>query len=436
MMKNYLCIPSAIYDQLDTQRIKLLSSDFDNQLKKYFGSICTEVVRKNKIDAIEVYVMGKPKYSGFENEIKEEIITLIKAADVSAGHVEVHIKMNYSAFNPNFNPSNDDKVIGKDIATDNKTAKEKKHDVPSEYDYEKLSYNYQAEEPRYSFEQVILPATTREQIEHAIGILEVEKKVFDDWGLRSIIPEATSALSFYGPPGTGKSMSAEAVAHKLGKKILKATYADIESKYHGEGPKMVKAIFKAAEREDAVLFLDESDSLLSKRLTNVSDGSAQAINSMRSQLLISLEHFSGIVIFATNLVVNYDKAFLSRLINVEFTFPTKDEREKIWWNHLKSEHIRIPLAEDVDIQAIATEFELCGREIKNAVKNACVSTALAKRELVCQNDLMNAAKQILDERERVYAAKDQTSIKSANISESVQKDIKEVMQKKISQGQI
>ena len=199
---------------------------------------------------------------------------------------------------------------------------------------------------------------------------------------------------------------------------------------------MVKAIFKAAEREDAVLFLDESDSLLSKRLTNVSDGSAQAINSMRSQLLISLEHFSGIVIFATNLVVNYDKAFLSRLINVEFTFPTKDEREKIWWNHLKSEHIRIPLAEDVDIQAIATEFELCGREIKNAVKNACVSTALAKRELVCQNDLMNAAKQILDERERVYAAKDQTSIKSANISESVQKDIKEVMQKKISQGQI
>ena len=173
-MKNYLCIPSAIYDQLDTQRIKLLSSDFDNQLKKYFGSICTEVVRKNKIDAIEVYVMGKPKYSGFENEIKEEIITLIKAADVSAGHVEVHIKMNYSAFNPNFNPSNDDKVIGKDIATDNKTAKEKKHDVPSEYDYEKLSYNYQAEEPRYSFEQVILPATTREQIEHAIGILEVE----------------------------------------------------------------------------------------------------------------------------------------------------------------------------------------------------------------------------------------------------------------------
>lgn len=90
--------------------------------------------------------------------------------------------------------------------------------------------------------------------------------MFDEWGLRSIIPNASSAISFYGPPGTGKSMAAEAIAENLGKKILRATYADIESKFHGEGPKMVKAIFRAAERDDAILFLDESDSLLSKRL--------------------------------------------------------------------------------------------------------------------------------------------------------------------------
>ena len=44
-------------------------------------------------------------------------------------------------------------------------------------------------------------------------------------------------------------MAAEAVAQKLGKKILKVSYADVESKYHGEGPKMVKAIFLAAEKK-------------------------------------------------------------------------------------------------------------------------------------------------------------------------------------------
>lgn len=151
--------------------------------------------------------------------------------------------------------------------------------------------------------------------------LQVASKVFDEWGLRAIIPTASAALSFYALPGTGKSMAAETLATRLGMKILMATYADIGSKFHGEGPKMVKAIFMAAEREDAVLFLDESGSLLSKRLTNVSDGSSQAINSMRSQFLMSLERFKGVVIFATNLVVNYDKAFLLRLVNVEFTSP-------------------------------------------------------------------------------------------------------------------
>ncbi len=434
-MKNYLCIPSDIYDLSDMRQINMLSTNIDNRLKKYFGIISTDVVRKNGIDAIEVYIMGKPRYSGFENEIKAEVFDSIKSADLKCEHIEVHIKMNYAAFNPNFMPTDDKKTDEDKAEAAKKADSGKRRETSDEYDYEKLSYNYRAEEPRFSFEQVILPESTRKQIEQAIGILEVEHKVFDEWGLRSIIPEATSALSFFGPPGTGKSMSAEAVAQRLGKKILKATYADIESKYHGEGPKMVKAIFKAAEREDAVLFLDESDSLLSKRLTNVSDGSAQAINSMRSQLLISLEHFSGIVIFATNLVVNYDKAFLSRLINVEFTFPTKEERVKIWWNHLKTEHIHIPLAYDVNIEEIASEFELCGREIKNAVKNACISAALSKKDIVSHCDLMTAARQILEEREKVYAAKDQTNIKSPNMSEAAKKDIKEVLQKKIDKTQ-
>ena len=275
-----------------------------------------------------------------------------------------------------------------------------------------------------------------EQIEEAIGILEVEAKVFDEWGLRAIIPEATSALSFYGPPGTGKTMAAEAIANKLGKKILRATYADVESKFHGEGPKMVKAIFRAAERDDAVLFLDESDSLLSKRLTNVSDGSAQAINSMRSQLLISLESFKGIVIFATNLVVNYDKAFLSRLINVEFINPTSVERKKIWWNHLKTDRVHVPLADDVDIDYLAENFELCGREIKNAVKNACVSAALRKKDIVCQQDFIDASMKLVEERTRVNMAKDQTKIGADPVSDERKILLKEALQKKIDSKKI
>ena len=267
-----------------------------------------------------------------------------------------------------------------------------------EFDYDKLSKQYEAINPRFTFEQIVLPVSTKDKIVESIGIFNAERIVFDVWGLRSIIPVASSILSFYGPPGTGKTMAAEAIANKLGKKILSVTYADIESKYHGEGPKMVKAVFKAAEDQDAVLFIDESDSLLSKRLTSVTDGSAQAINSMRSQLLISLEQYKGIVIFATNLVVNYDKAFLSRMINIEFTLPTVLEREQIWWNHLKSDKIHIPLYSDVDVKYYADNYEFCGREIRNAVKNACVSAVLDNRYEVCHTDFIKACERIKSER--------------------------------------
>ena len=313
---------------------------------------------------------------------------------------------------------------------------ERKDDSRLDLDYSNRAKAFIPVEPSYSFDRVILPEDVLEKIESAVNILRYEKKVFDEWGLYEIQPKPSSALSFFGPSGTGKTMAAEAIAQKLGKKILKVSYADVESKYHGEGPKMVKAIFRAAERDNAVLFLDESDSLLSKRLTNVSDGSAQAINSMRSQLLISLESFKGIVIFATNLVINYDKAFLSRLINIEFTNPTAVERKKIWWNHLKTDKIHVPLAIDVNIDYLAETYELCGREIKNVVKNACVSAALRKQEIVTQQDFDTACVKAVDERIRVNSAKDQTKTGGISVSEEKRAGLKDAIQKKIDTGTV
>ena len=271
-----------------------------------------------------------------------------------------------------------------------------------EYDYRKRSKTYVPEEPSYSFDRVILPDGVIQKIEESINILVHEKKVFDEWGLRAIQPNPSSALSFFGPSGTGKTMAAEAVAHKLGKKILKVSYADIESKYHGEGPKMVKAIFLAAENNDAVLFIDEADSLLSKRLTNVTQGSEQAINSMRSQLLICLEQFHGIVIFATNLVVNYDKAFLTRLISIEFKMPDEEQRKKIWDVHLypvNGNGLNIPLASDVDTLELSKKFAFSGREIRKAVISACVKVSMENRDKVSQKDLILSSETIIAEEE-------------------------------------
>jgi len=283
-----------------------------------------------------------------------------------------------------------------------------------EYDYKEKSKQFIPKEPLYSFNRIILPQDVIGKIERAIAVLECENKVFNEWGLYEIQPHPSTSLSFFGPSGTGKTMAAEAVAQKLGKKILKVSYADVESKYHGEGPKMVKAIFLAAQNADAVLFFDEADSLLSKRLTNVSQGSEQAINSMRSQLLICLEEYQGIVIFATNLVINYDKAFLTRLISVEFPVPDEPTRRKIWDVHIrpvedgKKHRLNIPLSEDVDTKLLAEKYDFVGREIRNAVVSACVNAVMSGKYIVTQNDFINASDNIVKERESLKKAKDHT----------------------------
>ena len=400
-MRVYICAPEGSVTQ-DT------STALHSVLTKFYGKFPPSDIEffTSSDDKITVYVMEKAPRITDDSQIIRSITQILGDT--------VSVKLNYQHINPDFRPDSAPKLQTQSQPKDSTKLEE--------FDYKKLSLNYHAETPHYSFEQIILPEDTRNKILEAVATIQVEPKVFDQWGLRTIIPYAASAMSFYGPPGTGKTMAAEAVAHMLGKKIIRAAYADIESKYHGEGSKMVKAIFLAAEREDAVLFLDESDSLLSKRLTDVRSGSEQAINSMRSQLLMCLEQFRGIVIFATNLVVNYDRAFLSRLISIEFPVPDKTARKSIWDKHLRGEGMNIPLSGDVDTDELAEKYDFCGREIKNAVKDACVTAAMHKRDSVTQSDLLRACEKVKTESENLAKADDHT-----------QSTLKAILQKKVDE---
>lgn len=264
-----------------------------------------------------------------------------------------------------------------------------------------------SKEPEYSFDRVIISQRTRNRIMEALNLINYKGKVFDEWGLREIEPHPSSALNFYGQSGVGKSMAAEAIADMLGKKILRVTYADIESKYQGEGSKNVDAAFEAAERDNAVLFIDEADSLLSKRLSEVTSGADQSVNALRSQILTNLDKFEGIVIFATNLVSSYDNAFLTRLISVEFENPDIETRKKIWVVHLRpagESEMNIPLADDVNISELAEKFEFCGREIKRAVISACINSVSGNHAFVTQRMLINACETIVSEGQNLSKA--------------------------------
>jgi ATP-dependent 26S proteasome regulatory subunit len=86
---------------------------------------------------------------------------------------------------------------------------------------------------------------------------------------------------------------------------------------------------------DSVLFFDEADAILSRRIANVSHAADYGINTAKSTLLTLLDSFSTVTIFATNLFENYDSAFLRRILfHISFPMPGVDQRTKLWELHL------------------------------------------------------------------------------------------------------
>ncbi|WP_051865910.1 ATP-binding protein [Streptomyces griseus] len=255
---------------------------------------------------------------------------------------------------------------------------------------ERASY-FTAVPPRYSFDFLVLPDEVMDDLLLAVESVTLRPLLFDTWNLRSIEPNPSAAINLHGDPGTGKTLAAHAIADRLGKPILHTKYSQLESKYHGEGPKNLDALFHAARAQDAVLFVDEADALMSQRFESTSQGSEHAVNAMRSELVMSLDGFDGIVVFATNLVTGYDRAFDSRVRHIRFPAPDRAARRMIWRNHLPAE---LPLGLDVDVEELADLDELSGREIRRAVIDAATDAARTGHGQVTRAHLLAAVDRI------------------------------------------
>src|ERR1700761_582831 len=113
--------------------------------------------------------------------------------------------------------------------------------VPSATELVKSSFT--PLEPLYDFGQLVLPEKTMNKLLDVAFFVESSRLVFDEWNLRSIEPRPSMAVNFRGPPGTGKTMAAHALASHLKRKILLCRLSDLESKFHGEGPKNLVELF-------------------------------------------------------------------------------------------------------------------------------------------------------------------------------------------------
>jgi len=231
--------------------------------------------------------------------------------------------------------------------------------------------------PSWLFSQIIINDQISRDLERAIALYEKNVLIFETWGLKSIKPRASVLINLSGPPGTGKTMIAHAIADRLNKRIIELSYALIESKYVGEGPKNIRRVFNLAQDTDALIFFDEADSLLGKRIKNVSDGADQAINSMRSQMIIEMDRFQGVAVFATNLLENYDHSFQKRLITISIPVPDELTRIRMFRSFLPLQLPGIDQISDVNIIEYSKLAEgLSGRDIRDAIVLAATDMAI------------------------------------------------------------
>ncbi len=237
---------------------------------------------------------------------------------------------------------------------------------------------------RYTLNDVVLSPAIRQQLNEALAKINYFQTIYIDWGFAAVDPAGKGVvLNFFGPPGTGKTLTAEALAGSLGKPLMFMSIADLESKFMGDTSKNIAQVFKTAASEGAVLFFDEADTLLGKRLSSVTQGIDNEVNAMRSTLLIELEKHEGVVIFATNFAKNYDSAFVSRISqHIQFELPGALERHAIWSRMLVA---GIPLAQDREaLLATLTELSegFSGREIRSCLRLALPKPLLEPGEPV------------------------------------------------------
>jgi transitional endoplasmic reticulum ATPase len=139
---------------------------------------------------------------------------------------------------------------------------------------------------------------------------------------------------FYGAPGTGKTAFAKYIAKQLGLVLLIKRASDLIDKYVGESEKNIAKMFAEAQKQGAILLLDEADSLLSDRRDAHRRWEVSQVNEMLTQM----ESFDGIFICTTNLMEKLDAASLRRFdFKVKFDYLDPNQR----WELFEQENRRM-----------------------------------------------------------------------------------------------
>lgn len=134
--------------------------------------------------------------------------------------------------------------------------------------------------------------------------------------IAEMLAESRSArLCLYGAPGTGKTAYGRWLAEQLDMPLHIKRASELLGPHVGESEKNIASMFRGAERDGAVLMIDEVDSFLRERQRARSSWEISLVNEMLTQM----ETFPGIFVASTNMMDGLDAAALRRFdLKVKF----------------------------------------------------------------------------------------------------------------------
>ncbi|CAH1762731.1 12560_t:CDS:10, partial [Entrophospora sp. SA101] len=231
-----------------------------------------------------------------------------------------------------------------------------------------------------------------QEIKESVELPLTHPELYEEMGIKP-----PKGVILYGVPGTGKTLLAKAVANQTSATFLRVVGSELIQKYLGDGPKLVRELFRVAEEHaPSIVFIDEIDAIGTKRYESNSGGEREIQRTML-ELLNQLDGFDsrGDVVMATNRIESLDPALIrpGRIDRkIEFPLPDVKTKRRIFNIHTG----RMTLSDDVDLEEfVMSKDDLSGADIKAICTEAGLLALRERRMKVVAEDLRKAKEKVL-----------------------------------------